>query len=161
MVIKIKEHKKVVIIVLVTVVLLTVSVFAFSSHKSKRRKDQILPIGSVVKVKDIRIPYFIMGRACSGTDGKIYDYAAVMYPAGLDDPKQVEYFDRHDVDSIIYTGYINSDEKKMEDDYEKIREKAIDEHDKYDNDIKKEKNKEDDSSLDDLDLGDSIQNDLN
>jgi len=86
-------------------------------------KEQILPIGSVIITKEGNIPLMIVSRAALfEQDDKVgyFDYSAVPYPSGVTDNEQYAFFNHEDVESIIFIGYINSEEQVFADNYEEI-----------------------------------------
>ncbi len=71
----------------------------------------LLPIGSIVKLKDNKIR-MIMGYLPISTDNKIYDYLCCNYLRGFRKKKEeleenLDYFyaNKEDIDSILYIGY--------------------------------------------------------
>ena len=108
---------------------------AITKEKEKKEKEEkeakkkyidtkeILPLGSVVITKKGDTPLMIVSRASLyGQEENIgyFDYAAVIYPKGVEDVDKFVFFNREDVDSILSTGYINDDEKQFAKNYEKL-----------------------------------------
>lgn len=90
-------------------------------------KEQILPIGTVIITKDGNIPLMIVSRgALFEQDGKVgyFDYSAVPYPTGITDGEEFAFFNREDVESIIFFGYINSDEQLFAENYDELISKS-------------------------------------
>ena len=86
-------------------------------------KEAILPIGSVVITKQGDIPLMIVSRgALYEEKGKTgyFDYCAVLYPTGIEDAKEFAFFNREDIESIIFIGYINSDEQLFVERYDEL-----------------------------------------
>ncbi len=89
--------------------------------------EQILPIGTVIITKDGNIPLMIVSRgALFEKDGKVgyFDYSAVPYPTGITDGEEFAFFNREDVESIIFFGYINSDEQLFAENYDELISKS-------------------------------------
>ncbi|MGT2741681.1 DUF4176 domain-containing protein [Streptococcus plurextorum] len=89
--------------------------------------NEILPIGTVVITKSGNIPLMIVSRAAlfeeNGEIGYL-DYSAIPYPMGITDAKEFAFFNHEDIESIIYIGYINSDEQLFSNDYNKLVEES-------------------------------------
>lgn len=88
-----------------------------------QNNEQILPIGSVVITQEGRIPLMIVSRGSlyneSGNVG-YFDYSAVPYPSGITDEKEFAFFNREDVESIIFIGYVNSEEQIFAENYDRL-----------------------------------------
>lgn len=81
----------------------------------------ILPIGSVVYLKEDNQKIMILNRGAvvEQDDTQVYfDYTGALYPEGLN-PEQVYYFNREDIDEVIWEGHSDSDEKRYVELYEK------------------------------------------
>lgn len=68
----------------------------------------LLPIGSVVKVKDEEKRFSIIGILVNSAGVK-YDYIAVPFPEGFIDAEHICFFNRQDIEKVEYLGYINSE----------------------------------------------------
>lgn len=76
--------------------------------------DGLVPIGSVVLLKNSEAKLMVMGYCQSlesGEDAKIYDYCGCLFPSGYESPDQVYLFDHEQVESIYFLGY--QDEEQM------------------------------------------------
>ncbi|WP_261044834.1 DUF4176 domain-containing protein [Streptococcus mitis] len=76
----------------------------------------ILPIGSVVYLKEGNQKIMILNRGAvvEQDDTQVYfDYTGALYP------EQVYYFNREDIDEVIWEGHSDSDEKRYVKLYEK------------------------------------------
>ena len=73
--------------------------------------NELLPIGSVVQVKDAKREFMICGRVVArlGSD-EVYDYVAVVYPEGLLDINNLYFFNRNAVEACVYRGYESQEE---------------------------------------------------
>lgn len=81
----------------------------------------ILLIGSVVYLKEGNQKIMILNRGAvvEQDDTQVYfDYTGALYPEGLN-PEQVYYFNREDIDEVIWEGHSDSDEKRYVELYEK------------------------------------------
>lgn len=89
--------------------------------------EQILPIGTVIITKEGNIPLMIVSRAALfEKDGKIgyFDYSAVPYPTGITNGEEFAFFNREDIESIIFFGYVNSDEQIFAENYDELVKKS-------------------------------------
>lgn len=78
-------------------------------------KNQLLPLGSIVKVKKSENIYMIMGYGFKNeADGKYYDYAASIFPIGLD-VKEIDMFNKEDVQTMLFIGYQTKESIKYRD----------------------------------------------
>ena len=85
--------------------------------------DTILPIGSIVLTENGEVPLMIVGRASLfEQDGETgyFDYSAVTYPQGVTDGKEFIFFNRENVSSIIYFGYVNAEEQEFASKYDSL-----------------------------------------
>ncbi|KUP09492.1 hypothetical protein Q75_00595 [Bacillus coahuilensis p1.1.43] len=77
--------------------------------------EQLLPIGTVVKLTNVEKTIMIYGydqiQVSTNTQ---YDYIGVPYPEGNISPDYNVFFNRNLIEEVIHKGYIN-------DEYEKIR----------------------------------------
>lgn len=86
--------------------------------------EHILPLGSIVHIKtDTQTDYMIVNRAALYQEGKqvgYFDYAAVIYPEGLNANNELTFFNREDITRVLFTGYINQVERELIRDYDQI-----------------------------------------
>lgn len=77
------------------------------------RYEYLLPIGSIVKVKNVKKDQMIIGILQKGAAApdKMFDYAAVPYPEGLHTPLLNLGFDHKDIEEIIFRGYEDENRK--------------------------------------------------
>lgn len=66
-----------------------------------------MPIGSVVKLKDVERYFMIAGYFPQGSPdpNHIYDYSGFPFPMGYTGKVEVYQFDREKVESIVMLGY--------------------------------------------------------
>ena len=70
--------------------------------------NNLLPIGSVVRAKDLGKKLAIMGILVNNAGVK-YDYIAVPFPEGYIDAEHMYVFNHEDIEKIEYLGFINSE----------------------------------------------------
>lgn len=76
--------------------------------------DELLPVGSIVKIRFSKKKYMIMGYYVSNPENKeIYDYVAVEYPIGLLSINDVAGFPADYVKHVIHKGYENEEGKEF------------------------------------------------
>ena len=68
----------------------------------------LLPVGSVVKIKDSEKALAIIGILVNN-DGIKYDYIAVPSPEGYIDAEHMYVFNHEDVEKVDFLGYMNSE----------------------------------------------------
>lgn len=73
--------------------------------------NEILPLGSVVRVKDVDEKVLIVGlySVVYDKDIIVYDYQAVSYPKGLTLSDRIYSFNTDDVIEIVHRGYESED----------------------------------------------------
>ncbi|WP_242327069.1 MULTISPECIES: DUF4176 domain-containing protein [Lactococcus] len=89
--------------------------------------EEILPVGTVVITKEGNVPLMIVSRgALFDNHGNLgyFDYSAVPYPSGITDEKEFAFFNREDIDTVIYFGYRNSDEQLFAENYDTLISKS-------------------------------------
>ena len=70
--------------------------------------NNLLPIGSVVRVQEANHKFLIIG-ILQASQGKKYDYIGVLYPEGFMDAKSVFLFNNEDIEEIAYLGFMGSE----------------------------------------------------
>ena len=74
----------------------------------------LLPLGSIVYLADGNQKVVIIGRRMivnqEGTD-VVFDYTDSVFPDGLN-PEEIYYFNKEDVDEVIFEGYRNDEEER-------------------------------------------------
>ena len=68
----------------------------------------LLPIGSVVTVKDANKKMMIIGILQKNKD-VCYDYMAVLYPEGYLTQKQIYLFNHDDIEEVHFLGFMGVD----------------------------------------------------
>ena len=77
----------------------------------KSTLQQILPLGSIVSLKQGTKKIMIVGRLQEErASGKQFDYSACLYPEGVLDPKELYLFQQEDIERIYYVGMQDQDE---------------------------------------------------
>ncbi len=76
-------------------------------------KDNFLPIGSIVKLKDVDKKVMVIGFCSMAKDGsgKVFDYAGCFYPEGYMAADKTCLFNNADVEEIIDRGFVDPEEK--------------------------------------------------
>lgn len=71
----------------------------------------LLPIGSVVLLKDGEKRLMICGRViCSGGGEKIHDYVGCYYPEGIIDSSALFFFEQDAIADIYFVGFQDKEE---------------------------------------------------
>lgn len=74
--------------------------------------NELLPIGSVVRVKSAQRKFMICGRVVTRTGSDdIYDYVACLYPEGLIDMSDLYFFNRIAIEECVHKGYEGEEEQ--------------------------------------------------
>ena len=89
---------------------------------------KILPLGTVVILKEgDGTQLMIISRATVVEDrGKevYFDYGAVLIPQGMISPEAVYFFNRENIEKIIFKGFENAEEQQFAENYDFMLEKA-------------------------------------
>ena len=75
----------------------------------------ILPIGTIVYLKEGSQKLMNLNRGVTieqNGESVLFDYSAAFYPMGLN-PEQLFYFNREDVDRIVFKGYSDEEEGRF------------------------------------------------
>lgn len=86
------------------------------------KTEELLPIGSIVLLKEGLQKLMIVGRGTIYTDqetGKdtYADYMAVLYPTGLN-PETTIFFNHENIDKVVFRGYSDEEETRFLEVYE-------------------------------------------
>lgn len=65
----------------------------------------LLPIGTVVQLKDAEKRLMIIGILQDNGDGNIYDYMGCPYPEGVIDMESMFLFNHQDLENISFIGF--------------------------------------------------------
>ena len=65
----------------------------------------VLPIGSVVKLKEAEKKMMIIGILQENGDGKNYEFMGCPYPEGVLDSDSMYLFNNEDVENVCFLGY--------------------------------------------------------
>lgn len=80
------------------------------------KSNEVLPIGSIVYLKDGIKKLLIIGRALKHNNDesqKVYDYAACLYPEGMISSEMI-FFNSEDIDTVFNYGYSDDDDKQLQ-----------------------------------------------
>ncbi|WP_252232162.1 DUF4176 domain-containing protein [Clostridium sp. ZBS15] len=78
-------------------------------------KDELLPLGTVVLLKDSNIQLMITGRMRKlegNSSGEIWDYSGCAYPRGFMSSNDSYLFNFNEIDKVYFKGYQDEDEIK-------------------------------------------------
>lgn len=71
----------------------------------------LLPIGSIVKIKNAEREFMICGRVVAKSGSKeVYDYLGCMYPEGIIDPSELYFFNQIGIEECVYRGFEDDQE---------------------------------------------------
>lgn len=79
------------------------------------KKADLLPLGSVVYLKEGNVKIVIVGRGTvlEEKDGDVYtDYLGFAYPTGFE-PDDGVFFNKEDIDKVVFKGYVDDDEDRF------------------------------------------------
>lgn len=76
--------------------------------------QKFLPLGSVVRLKNAKLPVMIIGYTVIPEEdqNKIYDYNATFYPMGTIDTSIVTPFNHKDIEEVIFVGFEDESSKE-------------------------------------------------
>ena len=78
-------------------------------------KEELLPFGSVVRIKGDTSKYEIIGLLVQNEQVE-YDYCAIELPKGYLGKDSLVAFNHEDIDKVIFEGYSDNDVKSFIDD---------------------------------------------
>jgi hypothetical protein len=89
----------------------------------------LLPVGSIVKIRFSKKLYMITGFYTKDSEDNIYDYSAVEYPIGFHSFEDIQFFQRDYVKTLINLGFVTDKEKEFKSNIKKVDKKktSIDE----------------------------------
>ncbi len=97
--------------------------YTFTSSNKKEDTNILLPLGTVVYTKTGTVPLMIVSRGALSYENNelgYLDYSAVLYPEGLQDYEHMIFFNKEDVGRVIFKGPINSGERFIAKNYDKL-----------------------------------------
>lgn len=76
-------------------------------------KSEILPIGSVVLLKNSTKKLMIMGLLQARPEDmkRVYDYCGCVYPEGYMNPNNLYLFDEEQIERICYRGFVDGEQE--------------------------------------------------
>lgn len=77
-------------------------------------KDELLPVGSIVLLKDATRKVVIIGFGVveNGSD-EIWDYLGAAYPIGVISSDNSLLFNRNQIEKVIFVGYSDDEDKEI------------------------------------------------
>ena len=83
-------------------------------------KNEILPIGSVVLLKNSERKVMVMGLLQGNPEhlDKVYDYCGCIYPEGYMDANNIFLFDEEQIQEISFRGFDDEEQKEF---HERVR----------------------------------------
>ena len=89
-----------------------------SAQKSYEQQaiQKYMPIGTVVKLKNVGESYMIIGFKSVDSLGENKDYMACLYPNGLGENNPFYCFNHEDIERIYHIGYFDMKGKKHQSD---------------------------------------------
>ena len=78
-------------------------------------KEKMLPLGSVVRIKDVKDALLIIGIGASVEDKK-YDYSACIHPYGYQGVDKLALFNYDQIEEVIFLGYYDEESEEYYDD---------------------------------------------
>ena len=85
--------------------------------------SKLLPIGSVIRVKDANKKMMIVGILQRSGD-KVYDYVGVLYPEGYMSEKKLFLFNNDDIVDAFYLGYMDVEHQAFRSNVQKMLDEA-------------------------------------
>ena len=71
----------------------------------------MLPLGSVVRLKEAEVNVMIIGRVIvNGNDSQIYDYVSCVYPIGIAGQNEMVFFNRDAIELVKFIGFQDEEE---------------------------------------------------
>lgn len=87
------------------------------------KKEDILPLGSIVKIKGFGEKLLIGGLNYK-VDGERYEYLGFMHPYGYVSPKKIIFFNSNVIEEVIFTGYRDEETDEFYEDLEWLYKKV-------------------------------------
>lgn len=86
-------------------------------------KEEILPIGTVCILKDVKKKIMIIGHLARlyKFKNKVYDYMGCLYPEGFFSSDKNMLFNKEDIEKVLYKGYIDDEQQKLFAEIERIK----------------------------------------
>lgn len=71
----------------------------------------LLPIGSIVLLKEVQKRIMIVGRVVTRTgEDRINDYVGCLYPEGIIDPNNMFFFNHEMIEKVYFIGFQDAEE---------------------------------------------------
>ena len=78
-------------------------------------KEKLLPLGSIVKLKNIKDYMMIIGLGVE-VEGKKYDFCACLHPYGYLGQENLITFNSDQIENVVFLGYFDDESKDYYDD---------------------------------------------
>ncbi|MFD2307345.1 DUF4176 domain-containing protein [Enterococcus termitis] len=86
--------------------------------------NKILPLGTIVKLKDgdnSELMIIARGSLIEDKGKEVYfDYGAVLIPQGMLAPEAVYFFNKENVETVVFEGFRNEKEEEFEEQYDNM-----------------------------------------
>ena len=83
--------------------------------------SKLLPIGSIIRVKDANKKMMITG-ILQKSDNVVYDYIGVLYPEGYMSEEKLFLFNNTDIADVFYVGYMDLEHQAFRSSVQKLLE---------------------------------------
>lgn len=91
-------------------------------------KDDMLTIGSVIRVKNINSLVMVIGYSMVNKDKKCYDYVGCFYPIGIPTTGEQVLFNKENIEEIVHNGYSDEEDLKFKEEHCKFIEERKKDH---------------------------------
>ena len=86
------------------------------SDVQEQASQRFMPIGTVVKIKNVNFKIMIIGFNFTDNQNATLDYVGCYYPYGIGDTSSLVYFNHIDVERIYHFGHFDIQGKKFQSD---------------------------------------------
>ena len=73
-------------------------------------KDNMLTLGTIVKIQNIAVPVMVIGFSMINDKKDCYDYVGCPYPIGIPSTGEQILFNNNMIEEVIYKGYSDEDD---------------------------------------------------
>ena len=75
--------------------------------------EELLPIGSIIKLGKTNYTVLICGYGGRGSSNKVYDYIGIIYPYGFISKDNIISFNKEKITEVLFEGYKNKKYEKV------------------------------------------------